>query len=398
MEALMFLTRLLQILLGYVIFKVEGGNKEKFLNLSARAGVRLWNLHHDGLAFCASTLASNYKKLLPEAKKAGVCLSIISKKGVPVAFERHHKRLGFLAGFAVFIALIIYFSGYVWTVEISGNKAVSSREIQYALSDLGFSAGVRRDTFNLKNLEQQALMKLPGLSYMHINLDGSVAKVIVGERSQRPEIVPDDRPCNIKASQTGQIINMKVYQGVTTLKKNDVVQKDELLVSGVVEEPKSGITRYLHARAEIIALTKHQLVVKVPYKTTEMQDTGKVVKNYALNILNLQIPFYRSEPQGDYRRMVYKNPLIIGGVELPVSTSVTVFYEYHETPVVLSKQQAAQKAKALMTQKENTELSSVTVKRKTYTQKADSSSFTLTGNYECEEDIALTQEVRFGQK
>lgn len=361
-----------------------------------RAGVTLWDLHHDRGTLCASTLKSNYKRLIPQAKKAGVTLNITEKKGIPAVFERHKGRFGFLAGAAVFIFLIVYFSGYVWTIQISGNKMVSSREIQYTLSDLGFCAGVRRDSFDLKNLEQEAMMKLPGLSYMHINLDGSVAKIIVGERSQRPEVIPDERPCNIKAATTGQIVRIKVYQGKTTLKANDAVQKDELLVSGVVEEPKSGVTRYVHARAEVIARTKHELSVTVPYKTTELQDTGKTVKKYALNLLNLQIPFYHGEPQGNYRRMVYKSPLVICGATMPVCGITTVFYEYHETPVTLSKQQAELLAKTLLTQKENTELSCAAVKGKTYTQKADGNSFTLTGSYDCEEDIAVSQEVKIG--
>ena len=398
MEALMFLIRLLRNLLGYVDFKVDGGNPEKFLNLTARAGVTLWNLRREGSALCASTLKTNCKKLPPQAARAGVELTITEKKGLPVMFERHRGRWGFLAGAVLFAVIIVYFSGFVWSVEISGNSAVSTRDIQYALNGLGLSPGVRMDTFNAKNLEQQALMELPGLSWMHINLDGSVAKVEVGERTQEPEIVADDRPCNIKASQTGQIIRIQVYEGVTALKVNDTVRQGELLVSGVVEEPKTCITRYLHARASVIALTKHKLTVTVPYNSTQMQDTGKTVKKYTLNFLNLQIPLYRAEPDGSYRRMVYKSPLTIFGARLPVSLKTTVFYEYRNTPVILSKQQAFAKAEALIAQKEKTELSGVKVKNKTYAKKAGGNVLTLTGDYDCEEDIGVTQEVTFGVK
>lgn len=394
----MLITRFLQILLGYVNFEADGGNPEKFLNLSARASVTMWNLRRKGTVLCGSTLRSNYKKLLPQAEKAGVRLYITEKKGVPVVFERHRGRWGFLAGVVFFFVIIAYFSGFVWSVEISGNKMVTTREIQYALGDLGLSPGVRIDTFNKKSLEQQALIKLPGLSWMHINLDGSVAMVEVGERARRPEIVPEDRPCNIKASTTGQIISMQINQGVAALKKNDVVQTGELLVSGVVEEPKSGVTRYLHARAKVIARTKHEFSVKVPFKTTEMRDTGKIIRNYKLNFLSLRIPLYFTEPRGSFRRMCYKNPLKIFGTELPVSLSTAAFYEYHRVPVTLTKRQALNKAKVQLLQKEKTELSGVSIKKKSYVRTVSSDGLILTGRYTCEEDIALSQEITVAQE
>jgi similar to stage IV sporulation protein len=395
----MLITRFLRIICGYVDFKADGGNTEKFLNLSARAGITLWDIHRSGTALCAKTILSNFKKLSEPAKKAGVRLEVIGKKGLPLIFKRHRGRWGFICGAALFVGIMFYFSGYIWSIEITGNKIVETREIQYTLSELGLCPGVRLGSLDTNEVEQQALLKLPELSWMHINLDGTTAKVEVGERSERPELVADDRPCNIKASQTGQIISINVYQGKAVLKKNDTVQQGELLVSGVVEEPKTLVTRYLHARAKVIARTKHELTVDVPYNTTKMVDTGKVAKRYTLNFLNVQIPFYRSEPQGNYRRMVYKSPLTIFGFELPISLKTEVFCEYVTSPCVLTKKQAEQKAKELIAQKEKTELSSVKVKSKKYTIKENAKrSLTITGNYDCEEDIAVQQEIIFGSE
>lgn len=393
----MFFVRLIQKVLGYINFKIEGGNLEKFLNLTARAGITLWNLGRDGATLYASALEKNLKILTEQAKKAGASFTVISIKGLPVKFERHKGRIGFIVGAVIFIVILFYFSGFIWSVEITGNSTVSTADIEYTLSELGLSPGVRKNSFNSKSLEQQALMKLPELSWMHINLDGSVAKVEVGERTQEPEIVADDRPCNIKASQTGQILSIQVYEGVTELKVNDTVKKGELLVSGVIEEPKTQITRYVHARAKVIARTEHQLTVTVPYKTIKTEDTGKVVKKYALDIMNAEIPFYRSEPQGNYRRLVYKSPLTIFGVQFPIAWKTTVFCEYVNTPVTLTKPQALQKAKELLAQKEKTELSGVTIKSKQYSQDAGRNVLTLKGDYVCEEDIGVMQEISFAQ-
>jgi similar to stage IV sporulation protein len=394
----MFLTRLLQMLLGYCVFTVEGGSPERFLNLAAHAGISMWNLRrvNDGLRGCAMqgcTLHRNYKRLSPYTQKTGVRLTLTAQKGLPFVFARHQGRWGFLFGFAMFLAIIVYFSGYIWSIEISGNRAVSTREIQYVLSDLGLSPGVRMDDFDSKTLEQKALLKLPGLSFMHINLDGSVARVEVGERARQPEIVPDDRPCNIRASETGQLVGLEVYKGVAMRKIHDTVLKGELVVSGVVEEPKTLVTLFVHAEAKVIARTRRQLSVTVKYKTTALQDTGKIVKCSRLNFLSLQIPFYFKEPQGSWRRMVYKNPLTVLGKELPVSVTTAVFYSCKRVPVMLTRQQAEKKAKTLLTRQEKTEFAGAAIIKRKWGLKAGPDAITLTGSYICEENIALSQEI-----
>jgi similar to stage IV sporulation protein len=394
----MFLTRLFQLLLGYVSFIVDGGNPEKFLNLTARAGITLWNLKREGTALSGSTLASNYKKLLPEAEKAGVHIRVTKRRGLPVIIHKHSRRFGFIAGVALFFAILWYFSGFIWTVDISGNNVVATNEITYTLSDLGLRPGVRVDEVNLKNVEQRALILLPDLSWMHINLSGGTAQVAVGERTFRPEIVPDNRPCNVKASQTGQIISIQVYQGTTTLKAGETVLKGGLLASGIVQETKTGVTRYVHARANVIARTKHEISVTVPYHTTQKVATGKVEKKYTFDFLGLEIPLFRTVPTGNFIRTVYKNPLQIGGLKLPVAVTTSVFSEYNQAPVVYSKMQAVAEAKEQLAFKENTELSNAKITGKSYQEKANALSLTITGNYNCEEDIAYEEEVSIGGK
>lgn len=388
----MFLTRLFQLILGYLRFKVDGGSPEKFLNLTAKEGITLWNIKRDGSGICANTLISNYKKLMPAAERSGVRIFVLKRTGLPVKLEKHRRRYGFAAGTVFFILMLWYFSGFVWNVQIVGNSKVETREIQYTLSDLGLKPGIRAGSINITKVEQEALIMLPDLSWMHINLDGGTAEVKVGERSQRPEIVPDNLPCNVKASETGQIIQIQVHQGKAAVKAGDTVLKGGLIASGVILEEKSGITRYVHARAAAIARTKHKLSVTVPFKTTEKVNTGKIIKKYKLNFIGLEIPFYRNVPAGSFNRTVYKNMFTVGSVQFPVGITTYVFTEYREAPVVLTKKQAEAKAKALIAEKEKTELSNAKIAKKAYNEKCDSAGITFMGAYDCEENVAYEEE------
>lgn len=389
----MFFTRVLHKISGYINFKLQGGNPEKFLNLCAKNHISVFEISKDDFGLNASSFEKNEKKLREISKKCGTEFILSEKKGVPVIFERHRKRWGFFVGIILFAAIIVYFSGFIWSVEVDGNSETETREILYVLNDLGVSPGVRMGTFDAKSVEQQAILKLPNLSWMHINFDGNVAKVEVGERTDRPQLVADSIPCNITAACDAQIINVQVRQGKAMVKPNDTIRAGEVIVSGVIEEPKTSLTRYVHARATIVARTNRELTVEVPYKTSSLEDTGKVVKRYAIDFLNVQLPLYWSVPEGKYRRMVYRNPIRLGSLELPIAWRTTAFYEYNEVPATLTKAEAQARAKELLKQKEETELAGVSIKDKSYTEKASKNGISYSGKYICEEDIGVMQEV-----
>lgn len=392
----MFFIRLIQMFLGYTNFRAYGARCEKFLNLAAKSGILLWNLKRDETDLIGCVLSSKYKELIKIAAKSGVAVTAEKRKGLPAYLGKLKRRLGFVVGAALFAAVMIYFSGFVWSVKVTGNSTVSTREIMYALDDLGLSPGIRKNTFDRKSIEQQATLKIPELSWLHINLNGCVATVKVGERSKRPEEVPYSKPCNIKALETGQIIKIEVYEGRAVLKKGDTVKKNELIVSGVMEEPQTTITRYVHAEAKVIAETSHRISVTVPLENTVIKDTENEIKKYSIDFLNISAPLYFNIPHGSYRRLVYKSPLVIAGNKLPISFRTTVFSEYKTGKVLLSREQALKKAKNELTTKEKSEFSGMTVKSRVYRRKNSSNCVTVTGDYKCEENIAVSSEVKIG--
>lgn len=389
----MFFTTILHKLRGCIDIKIEGGLPEKFINLCTKNNINIFKLHKDELGYYATTFMDCEKKLEPLAKKSGVKISIEKHKGMPYVFLRYKKRFGFYFGVVLFLFIIIYFSGFIWKVEVHGNSTVDTREILYALSDEGITPGVKIGTFDLKEAEQDVILEIPKLSWLHINLDGNVAKVEVGERTSQPELVADNIPCNIIASDDAQIVNIQVYEGTTKLKPNDTVLKGEVIVSGVIEEPKTLITRYVHSRADIVARTNHELSVSVPLNSSTISDTGKVKNIYTSDFLNVHIPLYFSTPKGNFRRMVYKSPLVIFGNELPIGITTTSFVEYNKTPVVLTKEEALEKAKIEIEKKEKTELCTCDVKSKNYTQKLENDVLIYEGNYVCHENIGLCNEI-----
>lgn len=386
--AVMFLTGLLRFLLGSVRFRAEGGSIPLFLTLCARAHIPLWNLRARGGVLEANVRGSHFRRLAPVAAKAGLRVEPLARRGLPAQIARHRARWGFALGFLLFFGVLCTLSGFIWTVDVEGNRDVQTREILFELDSLGLRPGVRADALDLRQTEQEALLALPGLSWMHINLKGTAATVEVGERTTRPDVIPESQPCDVKALETGQIVRMQVFQGQTSLRPGDTVLKGALLVSGTVQEPKSGVTRTVHARAVFIARTQHTLAVAFPLRGVENRDTGHVEKRYSLQLLSALLPLYRSEPAGNFRRSIYTSPLRLGPLTLPVALHTAVFSEYRAETAVYTPAQARAKADALLAQKEKTELAGMKILKRSVQARVSKTGVTLVCTYACEQDIA----------
>lgn len=389
----MFLLSFIRFLFGYIKFRAEGGSPERFLNQAARDGVSLWKIQcRDGcLTACVSR--RRYGRLSKAAGMAGSRLVVVKRKGLPFIFSKYRRRRGILAGILIFAGIVWFFSCFVWSVEIHGNSRVSTEEISRALAEAGVRPGVFRLTLNLRRAENQALIGLPDVSWLSVNLRGSKAIVEIKERIFPPEIVPVDRPCNIKASQTGQIVSVESYEGMAVVKKGDSVKKGDVVVSGIVEE-STGVLRLVHAKAKVIAKTERQLDVTIPFQTMEQQMTGKSVTIRQLNLAGMTIPLsFRKSPKGNYVSTMEVHQASIFGLTLPVGVKTYFYSEYRVRNVVLTPAQALSKAKALLQKKESTEFAGVTIQSKQYNDSKDKNGLSLFGKYKCIENIAYEEEI-----
>lgn len=389
----MFLQRILRYFQGNIRFTVDGGYPEKFLNMAAASGVRLWDVGRKDTAICATTFSRNVKKIEAAAEKSGVVLHVLSRKGVPYQFKKYHKRTGIFLGVAIFAAILLFFSSFVWTIEVTGNKETSSAEILNVLYSYGVRPGAFPLLLNVKQIEQSTMMKLPGVSWLHIDIKGSRVIVRVKERVYPPDIVPESIPCNIKASQTGQILLIEPYQGQAAVKKGDAVHKGDLLVSGVID-CQNNLVRFVHANAKVIARVDHTLTVNVPYSQFKQVPTGKRETLNTLNIFAWDVPLYFKEPSGTYNRFYYQNRASIFGVSLPLAVTQTVYEKTVRKQVRLSQSEAANEAKKQIATQESIQLSNADIKSKKYESKTDKNGYTLVGKYICEEDIAVSEEIQ----
>ena len=80
------LKRLITWLKGYIILKVSGISKERFINLCIKNNIDIWKIYDNNDCKLLHISKKAYKELEIYKKKTNVNIEIINKKGLPFLF------------------------------------------------------------------------------------------------------------------------------------------------------------------------------------------------------------------------------------------------------------------------------------------------------------------------
>ncbi len=251
----MLIIGLLRYLFGYINFKAYGGFVDRFLNLCTRQGVPLWNIR----SFCgnitASTTIKGYLSIRPIAKKSGMRVQSVEKKGLIFFVKKHKARVGIFIGAVVSIVVVFVLSQFVWSVSVVGNTTLDDDYILSAFENEGVKVGVPSLSIDKEESVQNVMSKLPKLSWASVNSKGSVVVIEVREKTDAPKMYDNSKPTNVIASEDGVILSIDVLYGVEEVHVGSAVTKGDLLISGVVTH-KDGKENIIHADGYVKALVE----------------------------------------------------------------------------------------------------------------------------------------------
>ena len=389
----MFFVELLRYSKGYVRFTATGVFLERFLNMTARRGINVWDAVKKDDTLTACTEVSSYKQLRPFAKKTGVRLRVRERHGAPFEARRYRRRTGLLVGILLFLTFLCVMGQFVWHVEVQGNEEVSREEVLTTLSELGLRPGVWSGSLDVRTLERSALLRMQRLSWIAVNLDGSTATIEVRERIMPPPMFPDDdKPCNIVAARDGLITYMEVYEGQAVLKVGDTVQAGDIIVSGIIED-KKGQDTVKHARAKVLAQADCEISVEVPRTETVKEKTGEQKHRRYLRVFGADMPLFIYRPFSVAYDMTRETkPLTLLGMPLPLSYVDETYDFYVEKQRALTAGEARERAVLLLEQREKEEFVGGQIVEKIIEHSDLEDVHKISGKYLCNIDIALEKE------
>ncbi len=304
---------LLQYLSGYVTISISGDGCEQILNLCAKYGIRYRRLHYKNGKIIGDIKIKDFRKLRSVRPKRSAKIHIIKKRGLPFKTVKYKKRLGFFVGFAVFIILLEFLSGFIWNIKIVGTDKVSDKEIANLCKSYNIRIGSRINKVDTLKSAQQLLIDHKKLAWASLNIEGTLLTVNVTETKN---IDNDIAPSNLIAKSDGEIKKIDVTSGTVNVKIGDTVRKGDILVSGIVENLSS--TTFVNSKGTVTAFSNIDISVTENYNQKIFIRTNKIKKRTVLDVLTLKIPLYFGEIKSSSEDTYNSKTLKLFGEELPI--------------------------------------------------------------------------------
>lgn len=380
---------------GYAFFRASGGCPEKFINLAVKNNINIWDLKKTDGDLYGKVNASEYKNLIKSTRRSNCKIKSIKKSGLPFFVFKRRKRAGIIAGALAFLAMMFGFSRFVWSVNIYGNADLSSERIRSVLSELGVVPGSVKKNIDATHVMHEAMIKLPEVSWMAVNVEGGGVNVIIKEKIHVPEIVSQGEPCNIIAETDGVITRMETYKGTPVLSAGDVVAKGQLIISGVTEGP-SGENTFVSSDGKVIATTRRVITQKIKMNQIYARDTGKITKKYYLIICGRDFHLWGFFDTGDsFRREEYQNKIRLFGKALPVGFRKEIWHEQECSEKKLTPQEASSEVNKMLKEYQTSEMTGVNIEDCSSEEAEENGEYILTAVLTCSEDISKKEKISF---
>ena len=329
---------------GYVAFEGKGRFPERFLNLTVRSGVNLWDAQPLPGGLKGKLSLSDYRGIRPLARKAGLTLRVTERHGIPFLIARYRFRGGILVGAMLGAALLLFLSRFVWSVDIKGLSNVSASRLEAVLAENGLYQGRIKSGLDVNNVRRKTLLSVSELGWMSVNLDGCRAVVEVREKANKPPVNTHQNPRNVKAAADGVITDMRVHNGKSVVTEGSGVIKGELLISGVSDTEQNTV-RYVCADAEVFANvnSKKEFLIPRSFDYYSLSENKSVRSRFGF--LNLSLPAGFS--LNNYNYVAYtsdEKSLFLNDRILPVTLSEETAHELECQKADLSQKQAEQAA------------------------------------------------------
>lgn len=332
---------------NYLYVMIEGLNPEKFINLAILNGIELWDIERISLTEMAFKMSGNqFKDLRKIAKRTGCRVKINKKNGIIFLAKKMSRRVFFIAGLMIFFVILYILSCLVWTIEIEGNKRLSTDLIYRELKKSGLSIGKFKNKINLRDVESRMVKSINELSMITISYDGTKAKVRVVERTMPPSIIDSELPVNIVALKDGIVTKVSALKGQSLVKEGDYVKKNQILISGVITDSQNIPLKATRAMGDVYAKTWYESIKEVNLDYKYFEQTGNQIKIiYILLPNNKKIYLKPGVNKFEfYDKIEEKEYINILGFSVPATKITEIYSEKIQITKKLSYKEAAELA------------------------------------------------------
>ena len=319
----------IRFLFGYRILSFMAEDSARLLNLCREFDIPYTSVDFkEGYVYIKASLYSA-RRLERICIKKDITLCGSDEHGVPLLIKRYRKRWGILVGLVSASLAGLLLSGLIWDVRIEGNLTLSDREVRDALSACGLDVGTSLRGLDIGVIENRVLIYSDDISWISVNIDGTVAEVEIRE------LIPSEEDsgmaaANLVAQRNGVIEYLEDVRGAPVADVGEAVSKGQLLVSGIYGSDTEGF-RYTVAKGKVYARTERDISVEIPFDYDKKVYTGRVKTEKYLIFFKKEVKFY-SNSGNSYEfcdtidtEEYFEGPL---GADLPIGVRTVKYLEY----------------------------------------------------------------------
>lgn len=332
----MIILFLLRQIWGYVVFSVSGRFPERFLNLSAKNGLVLWNIKPVDDKIVASARLSDVQLIYRLAGKNNNEIEILSENGLPVFGRKYKNRMGLLVGLIIGSLFCTIMSGFIWNIDINCPPEMNEYEIRNELRELGLYEGVRYDYDNISKAERNMLIRDGRISWFSINVTGTNAVVEISPKTEidsKKSVEKNKTVSNMVASNDGIIKKISARKGNAVVRVGEAVRKGQLLVSGI-NTLSDGQHELCDSDADVIAEITHSVSFSISKNTVSNQIAEEIISKRSINIFRIELPYSLQEtPLEEFYVTSEKQKLYLLGSPLPIYKTEEKYYKKYSSDI-----------------------------------------------------------------
>lgn len=387
---------------GWAEGQVTGAAPEEFFNLLARQNLGFWRprqIDADTWIFRVSFL--DWRKIPPMAQRARCEARLLRRGGLPGLLWKLRYRYALLAGLCVSVAAVAILSQFILTVRVSGNTDVPTGAILSQLRAQGVRPGAFGPSLDVRQICHGVILELPELSWMTVNIRGTVAEVLVREGDPRPELVEEDVPAHVIAKYDGIITHMDTTRGMALVAEGDIVLAGDTLISSWVDfvEPPGAVMDLggmsVRASGRVEARVWHTLKAAIPLEAAQKVYSGRERSRWSVEIFGHLLKFYRRGgiSYGEYDKITaYHTAALPGDRPLPLTLRRETFREYTTQSARIDPKKAEIMLKAQLDERLDALVEDGQTLKRDYSAQTRDGLFTVTLVAECRQNIAQTVE------
>lgn len=382
-------------IMGIITFQAVGEDGSAFINTLKNSEVPCFHLRVSKSAVTGEIYRKHYGKVLSMGEKHRMQICILSCSGVRFRVIRYKKRMGILFGCLLSLFLVIYFSNIAVKIEISGNKTVTTAQLQETLKQCGIYPGAWIPSMDFDTAERKIQTSKPTISFAGIRSRGGRVVVEIKEGNSHETVIAKHIPCNIVANRDCQLVSAEVYGGSLIPAIGDGLKKGDLIVSGTYTDAH-GESTTTHALARLTGRYLEKQFFSQNFEEYQTILTGEEAHKRSFYFFNLRLPFYFSTPELTQREANYsehQTSFSLFGMNLPVGIIRQHWYYKTSQAVVFTKEEAEEQVMQKMEDYEATFLADATILSKDIQKQITEKSINLTVSYHLEGEIGQNVEI-----